>query len=1247
MSDASGIYPITLTVRNQYSGGTYDATISDTMIVVNRNASVYGAGWSLAGIEELRLNQPGNKILWIGGDGSAKAYRNVGTNVWQAAAGTFRDTLRYDATAQTYTRTLRHRVQVVFDAQGRHFQTVNRAGQTTQFYWNPTSGRLDSIAVPPAVTSRPVYKFTYDGNGKLDRITDPANRVLDATVVNGQLTALIDPDTYTTGFGYDALGRLTGRASRSGFTTSFTYANGLRVTQAKVPLDVTTNDTATTVFQPWDEKGLNGQAAVDVAVIYTKIDGPRTDVLDTAEFWVDRWGAPTKIVNPIGATTQIVRGDAAVPALVTQVTHPDGDVVTMTWNARGNLTQLQDAASGLPTAVTNWAYNSPNTLDSPSSVTDPVNVITQFTYDTLGLLQDATAPNSHVSSFHVIPSGTLKGLVDAVIEHQVSYWDSASHHSILADLTTSFAFNTLGNDTLVTSPMGHVRRHSRDALQRVINDYDPAGHRTELVYDQINRIQQVLQHVEGIDSGYTTPLTSTYNWGAEALSSVVDPRSVPRSYGYDAALRPKTETDDYGYAETRFFNRAGLVDSVHPRAYTPGDPQTVRHTYDAAARELKVAWPAHDASSTDSVLYTYDAMGRILTGLSVGRKITRTYFPGGALKTELQSNADGSWPNNNTYGYDAARRRAWYVVGTVGNQSQSDSITYVYDAVTGDLRWVKVRWRKTDATVQYDSVQLWWDALGRRDSVIYSNGAKARFFYDADAQLRIACASGLDVFNFTQYHKWVDPDGLIRQTEASSGNDNLAALGCSGVQPTLQANTYDSRHQLVKQVLLSAGDSSFYWYDGSGNRVKWRHYVPPRKTVTYYMDALHNRVRILQDSLDPARDSIKFSYDLNGARTVEQPYHGQAFSGWGWRQYHSDGRGRPTGTDEYGCNTWDINGNCIGFAPIYHPTVCTYDPVGRTPHPCESSAPLLGLDGENVVRTNNDAASLAWTFVHGPGVDDPLMGRYSTLDGVVAYWVTDGAGRQLVVGDRTYGKDCTISSSVPCGNEYVNQGGKYAGGTTNARSFDATRHSSNDIYKVSFFRNRWYDQQTGRWTQEDPIGVAGGTNMYAYVGSNPVAYTDPFGLCPPPPGTFDPLCVAVNLSAGFGDAVTFGLTAKLRGDADAQVDKSSAVYTAGQVAGVAASTVLGGAVAKTIEEGGVLATSGPARAAGRLVVRAGESLFGRGGTLNTGGAFRIGVGKLGGGTGRAVLRVAGSVVKAATGVEHVNLVDLGRLVEWF
>ena len=35
---------------------------------------------------------------------------------------------------------------------------------------------------------------------------------------------------------------------------------------------------------------------------------------------------------------------------------------------------------------------------------------------------------------------------------------------------------------------------------------------------------------------------------------------------------------------------------------------------------------------------------------------------------------------------------------------------------------------------------------------------------------------------------------------------------------------------------------------------------------------------------------------------------------------------------------------------------------------------------------------------------------------------------------------------------------------------------------------------TGCLTQEDPIGYAGGSNLYADVGNNPVSHTDPFGL---------------------------------------------------------------------------------------------------------------------------------------------------------
>jgi hypothetical protein len=46
-----------------------------------------------------------------------------------------------------------------------------------------------------------------------------------------------------------------------------------------------------------------------------------------------------------------------------------------------------------------------------------------------------------------------------------------------------------------------------------------------------------------------------------------------------------------------------------------------------------------------------------------------------------------------------------------------------------------------------------------------------------------------------------------------------------------------------------------------------------------------------------------------------------------------------------------------------------------------------------------------------------------------------------------------------------------------------------------YMRNRYYDPGTGRVTQRDPIGLAGGLNQYGYAGGDPVNYSDPFGLC--------------------------------------------------------------------------------------------------------------------------------------------------------
>lgn len=80
----------------------------------------------------------------------------------------------------------------------------------------------------------------------------------------------------------------------------------------------------------------------------------------------------------------------------------------------------------------------------------------------------------------------------------------------------------------------------------------------------------------------------------------------------------------------------------------------------------------------------------------------------------------------------------------------------------------------------------------------------------------------------------------------------------------------------------------------------------------------------------------------------------------------------------------------------------------------------------------------------------------------------------------------------------------------NATNRDAIQYAYTgrepDDSGLMYFRGRYMDPSLGRFSQSDPIGLAGGINDYTYVGNRPVNATDPSGLSASDSEVCSPLC---------------------------------------------------------------------------------------------------------------------------------------------
>ncbi|MCY7412783.1 MAG: HNH endonuclease [Salinibacterium sp.] len=69
------------------------------------------------------------------------------------------------------------------------------------------------------------------------------------------------------------------------------------------------------------------------------------------------------------------------------------------------------------------------------------------------------------------------------------------------------------------------------------------------------------------------------------------------------------------------------------------------------------------------------------------------------------------------------------------------------------------------------------------------------------------------------------------------------------------------------------------------------------------------------------------------------------------------------------------------------------------------------------------------------------------------------------------------------------------------------------------------NRQRDHFTQEDPIGLAGGINLYGFAGGDPVNFSDPFGTCPVVLAALGPVGVAAAAGWCIGEVAVLGFAA--------------------------------------------------------------------------------------------------------------------------
>jgi len=799
---------------------------------------------------------------------------------------------------------------------------------------------------------------------------------------------------------------------------------------------------------------------------------------------VTNFGQSVIVRGPLGADRFFTQG--ASQGLTTTYTPTPGDNGTLL--RIGGIFRLSEADG------TSWQFDSANRLDYAE---DPNgNRITcgytagrlsslthssgkQFLLDYNGNgrlwhLTDTLGPgpaDDRVTTYEYDPSGQHLATVTKPGSRITRYTYETTSASPRQHALRTVEFPDLTHNYFDYDERGRLVATSADGgAQRVTFTNDSAG--TVIVQDATRRTTILKYGLGGqlaqVRDGEGRLVNFSYG-DTFQLSQLLGPGGERYRYTYGASGNltdiedPLRQVSSFAYTN---LNRLGRV--LDARGHS------LRYGYDSRGNLTGITY-----EGSTSERFAYNMRGAVIASTNRrGSVILYTNNAAGQLTAKDYSTTPGI--TDFIYAYDVAGN---LTNTTYWNPQLSafEAVSLRYDPATDRLKRIEYpggKWFEFD-----------YDPARRRTLRRDQDGHATGYTYDTAGRLdRMTNEVGQLIVDY-------DYDTAGRLSRKTLGN---------GVVTT---NSYNDAGQILRLLNLKPDGSLLssyeYSYDASGRRdsltvTRGTGFPAPigaGESQTYGYDPLGQLTRVEYSG----GRVVEYAYDPAGNRTqvtdngVATPYSANAVN-----QYSS------AGAATFG---YDLDGNLTNKTEGTVSTLYTYDIENRlvgVTTPMDSWSYTYDAFGNRVATTHNGQARRYVVDPTGLGnvaaeydAGGSLLARYEHGFGLLAR--TDTAGNPTFYTFSAIGHTSELTdSSGAVANAYAYDpfGVSLAKVETRPNPFEFVGEFGvmNEENGLELMRARHYEAGFARFLQADPLGTAGGMNLYTYVENGPVDSFDPLGL---------------------------------------------------------------------------------------------------------------------------------------------------------